>query len=284
MNELPRSPLARGRAERALVWLLHELRDEDPFLVVLGGLVPEVLTQGDGATIPQHLGTTDVDMLLITHVDTDAQLGCVEDALERLGFRPDSSTDGWRWRGVVDGAPIVIEFLCDLVEHRNGESIRPAGCRALAAANLRGTGYVEKDFDWRELRGVLADGRPTTVNVRFAGLEGYLVSKCVAVRTRAAAKDYYDLAYVLLHNHAGGPEQAARRLRAGSLAEAIGHLRGTFLEIRERYRRPTDDGPRFYAEQALQVDPEADAALLRADAVDAVARFLIALESTEAIA
>lgn len=39
-----RSAEARARAETALVRLIHELRDEDPFLIVLGGLVPYVLT------------------------------------------------------------------------------------------------------------------------------------------------------------------------------------------------------------------------------------------------
>lgn len=116
-----------------------------------------------------------------------------------------------------------------------------------------------------------------SVRVRFAGLQGYLLSKCVAVRTRAATKDYYDLAYVLLHNRAGGPEGAADRLLSGQLADAVGSLRSTFLEVRERYRRPADIGLRSYAEQAVQVDPEAHHAILRADAVDAVQRFFTAL-------
>jgi hypothetical protein len=51
-------------------------------------------------------------------------------------------------------------------------------------------------------------------------------------------------------------------------------LRTTFIEIRERYGRTADVGPTSYAEQALQVDPTADAALLRADAVDVVQRFI----------
>jgi hypothetical protein len=38
MDKGERSPAARERAELALVRLLWELRDEDPFLVVLGGL------------------------------------------------------------------------------------------------------------------------------------------------------------------------------------------------------------------------------------------------------
>lgn len=277
MSEERRSAETRARAERALVWLLYELREEEPFLIVLGGLVPAVLAGDVGGVIPEHLGTTDVDVLLITHVNLNADFGGVERALERMEFRPDKRQDGWRWGGPIDGLPVRIEFLCDLSEYREGESVRPPGCHYLAAANLRGTGYVARDFEWRELSGRLADGAEVRVRVRLAGLEGYLLSKCVAVRTRAAAKDYYDFAYVLLHNRAGGPEEAATRLEDGQLADALGALRCTFLEVCERYRRPADIGPESYAQQAVQVNPEADKALLRADAVDAVQRFVTAL-------
>ena len=240
---------------------------------MLGGLVPELLVRDDDL-IPEHLGTTDVDILLITHVEPDADLGGVERALERMNFEPDPMQDGWRWHGAVDGWPVKLEFLCDLPDQREGEMIRPRGCTNLAAANLRGTGYVARDFVWEELSGTIRNGTQVRVRARFAGLEGYLLSKCVAVRTRAAAKDYYDLVYVLLHNRAGGPEQAARRLLDGGLADELGALRTTFLEVKARYLRTTDSGPLGYAEQALEVEPEAGPALLRADAVDVVQRFL----------
>lgn len=271
-----RSPEARARAELALVRLLHELKDDTPFIVVLGGLVPEVLARDDGLA-PEHLGTTDVDVLLITHVDPDADLGGVERVLKRLGFDPDPSEDGWRWRGPIDGMPVKLEFLCDLPEHREKEIIRPRGCKALTAANLRGTGYVARDFAWEELSGELADETRVTVRVRFAGLEGYLLSKCVAARTRAATKDYYDLVYVLQHNRAGGPEQAADRLLNGVFVDDLKSLRATFVEVRERYAKTADSGSVGYAEQALEAQPEANAAELRADAVDVVQRFFTEL-------
>ena len=107
--------------------------------------------------------------------------------------------------------------------------------------------------------------------------EGYLLSKCVAARTRAATKDYYDLVYVLQHNRAGGPEQAARRLLNGEFAADLHSLRTTFLEVRERYVRTADSGPAGYARQALEVQPEVGEAELRADAVDVVQRFFAEL-------
>lgn len=243
-----RSRDTRARAELALLRLVYELRNDDVFLVVLGGLVPDVLARDD-ALIPEHLGTTDVDVLLITHVEPDADLGGVECALERIEFEPDPTADGWRWRGKVNGKVVKLEFLCDLPDQREGEIIRPRGCTALTAANLRGTGYVSRDFAWEGLSGELADGTMVTIRVRFAGLQGYLLSKCVAVRTRAATKDYYDLAYVLLHNRAGGPEQArtgvaqrAARRRAARTTQHVRRGPGSLHEDQRcrsvRVRRP----------------------------------------------
>jgi len=105
-----RSRETRARAELALVRLLHELRDDAVFLVVLGGLVPELLARDDDL-IPAHLGTTDVDILLITHVELDADLGGAERALNRMNFEPDPTEDGWRWRGPVEDWHVKLEFL-----------------------------------------------------------------------------------------------------------------------------------------------------------------------------
>lgn len=282
MRKEERSPEARARAESALVRLLHEMGEGAPFLVVLGGLVPAVLARDTTGVIPEHLGTTDVDVLLVSQIDPDADLGVVERALEALQFKPDPEQDGWRWQGTIDSTPVSIEFLCDLSQYREGESVRPNGSRRLGAANLRGTGYVAHDFQWEDITGELANGTEVQVSVRFAGLQGYLLSKCVALRSRAATKDYYDLAYVLLHNRAGGPEDAAQALREGALSNALDPLKSTFLEIRERYRNTSDIGPRSYAEQAIQVDPQTVEIELRVDAVDAVQRFITALGLTDA--
>jgi hypothetical protein len=141
-----RSRETRARGELALVWLLCELRDDDVFLVMLGGLVPELLASDDDL-IPEHLGTTDVGILLITHVEPDADLGGVERALNRMNLEPDPTEDGWRWRGPVEDCQVKLEFPCDLSHHREGEMLRPRGCtnsppRTFAApATLLGTSY-----------------------------------------------------------------------------------------------------------------------------------------------
>ncbi len=92
------------------MWLLYELHDDDVFLVVLGGSVPELLARDDDL-IPEHLGTTDVDILLITHVEPDADLGGVEPALNRMNFEPDPTEDagdGGPGRGLAGQARVPV--------------------------------------------------------------------------------------------------------------------------------------------------------------------------------
>lgn len=91
-----RTTHARARAETALVRLLYQVCDDEPLLVVLGGLVPDALTRRLAGVVPQHVETTDVDARLITHVAPELDLSAIERALERLNFDPDASHDAWR--------------------------------------------------------------------------------------------------------------------------------------------------------------------------------------------
>lgn len=273
--ELERSPEARKLAEQALAGLLHGLDGRDVEIIVLGGLVPEILTRGQEPPVPTHMGTIDVDILLTTHVTPGADLAPVEESLEKLGFRPDG--DGWRWRGRVQGRTMKIEFLCDLDEFREHEVLRPRGCTRLSAQNLRGTGYVARDWAWETLTTTLPNGEAVSIEARFARLGGYLLSKCVAALARGADKDFYDLAYVLLHNRAGGPADAAAKIVHSSLRDAVPALRSTLIEIGERFRGPNAVGPAHFAEQSRLAEPEAIETELRADAVAAVAEFLDSL-------
>ena len=200
---------------------------------MLGGLVPPTLTRTDTPGIPAHLGTTDVDILLVTHLTAEHDLGRIEMALETMQFTP--QTDGWRWSGRIEDRIVKIEFLCDLDNQPAEAIVSPVGCSRLRAVNLRGTGYVERDHHEYILH--VPEGN---LRVQIAGLAGYLLSKSVAVRTRGADKDYYDLAYVLLHNDAGGPTEAANIVKASPLADALPgmelHLPGDTRTISQRPR------------------------------------------------
>jgi hypothetical protein len=265
-----RSAEARAVAERALGRLLLASGPASEQLIVLGGLVPPTLARTASAETPAHLGTTDVDVLLVTHLTASRDFSAIEAGLEAMHFTPQA--DGWRWSGRIEDRIVKIEFLCDLDDQPAEAVIRPIGCSKLRAVNLRGTGYVARDC--REYTIHVPEGDP---HVQIAGLAGYLLSKSAAARTRGADKDYYDLAYVLLYNSAGGPAQAANIVNASPLADALPGLSSTFVELRDRYRNDRAHGARAYAREALKVSPEDDERILAADAAAAVNEFLQAL-------
>jgi hypothetical protein len=275
--DIDRDREARARAEAAVVAFFHELGDFEVPIVLLGGLVPELLTAGQTPAVPPHLGTTDADLLIDMQVAQEADLSAVERCLNRLGYAPENVSAGWRWLGSVAGSSMKMEFLCELDDQPAERVVLAAGCRSLGAMNLRGTGYVREDFERVELTGTLPDGRVVSVRIPVAGLGGYLLAKGTALRNRGKEKDYYDFIYVLLYNRAGGPAEAARALLNGPFRSRLDGLSLLWKEIAVRFADPRDAGPVAYATQALQVDPLSDAELLRQDAVGAVADFLDAL-------
>ena len=274
--ELERSPEARELAEDALFQLLDALGAHDLNLVVLGGLVPELLTGGEGSEAPAHLGTTDIDIHISLFADAESHVGPLEAALETIGAEPDGGVDGWRWLIPWSGSRVRIEFLCDLEDQPEGVTVSLPGCRRLRAANLRGTGFVARDWAEEPIERVV-DGETVTYQARFARLGGLPAREVYAARLRGAEKDYYDLVHVLLYNRAGGPGQAGAQLASGQFADDVRVARNLFGEIEARFNDASDYAAQSYARQALRVDPEADPAQLAQDAVGAIAEFIAAL-------
>ena len=209
-EEQPRSREARAAAERALIRIVHHYGAKPEF-VVLGGLVPDLLC----TTSPfLHAGTTDTDV----QVDLEIACGAVntrrlEEALMNAEFEPDSERV-WRW--VADGhaprAVVKFELLADLDDQPAQVTVLFDGCRQLGAVNLRGTGVATRDIVERELRTRIG-GVEQRATINVTGLGGYLLAKTAAARSRRKAKDWYDIAYVLMFNDAGGPTAAAAAVR-----------------------------------------------------------------------
>lgn len=267
-----RSRKGRDLSELAVALLQNELGAKSPVeFIVLGGLTPDTLvTPLDGT--PVHLGTRDADLLVNFHLGANSDFGELELALKSLQFSP-SNPEGWRWSGLVDGLPVVVEFLCDLDNLPEGTAQLP-GCEHLAAANLRGTGIVTKDWCWHTVTGRSASGTQISVQVRYAGLCGYLFAKAKALKERSLEKDCYDFVYVLLYNTLGGPLEAARAVMQGPLREEIPTLATVWRELAGRFVTSSDPAVRGFVNQSIQADPTLDRDRLAQDAISAVREFL----------
>lgn len=268
-DEPSRSRAARAAAETALVRVVHHYGGVPEF-VLLGGLMPEYLCSSSGLT---HAGTTDVDV----QVDLEIALGTangqrLERALRNAEFEPDNNTV-WRWSSIEPDAKTTVKFelLTDLGGQQAGVTVHFDASETLGAMNLRGTGFASRDVEIMELQARVGDLN-RHVKVRVAGLAGFLMAKTAAAQSRQKPKDWYDIAFVLLHNDVGGPEAAAQVVveRIGSLK---GPIRTAVVELAANFSAPDDQGSQAYATQMMIDHPDFDRRTLAADAVLAVRAF-----------
>lgn len=265
-----RSRAARATAEAALARVVHHYGARPEF-VVLGGLVPDLLCADSHF---RHAGTTDVDV----QVNLEIACGAVnttrlEQALRNAEFEPDRERI-WRW--IADGAParavVKFELLADVDTAPAGATLSFDECDDLGAVNLRGTGFAARDVMIQELRPRI-DGVEPVVEINVTGLAGYLLAKTAAAYSRRKRKDWYDLAFVLLHNDDGGPAAAADQVRARFGQDLVGSIRTALDDLAANFATPDAQGPRAYASQLLLDHPDLDEATTLADAVVAVGEF-----------
>ncbi len=264
-----RGRAARQAAEQALVRVVHYY-GECPEFVVLGGLVPELLCAHSDAL---HAGTTDIDVQVDLEIASKSvNANRLERALRQATFVPDS---GRKWRWVCTNresrAVVKFELLADLDDAPAGSEVAFADCEHLGAANLRGTRFASQDFEVHQLQSDI-DGTRVKVDVRFCGLAGFLLAKAVAAQRRRLPKDWYDTAFVLLHNDAGGPAAATDAVRSRFSADLPG-MESAIEDLSANFEDAQSQGSLAYADQMTVDHPEIDRATSLADAATAVTDF-----------
>lgn len=269
-TEPTRSRLARAMAERALVRIVHHY-GKRPEFVVLGGLVPELLCSESEY---QHAGTVDVD------VQADLEIACgsvnarrLERALHNAEFVPEEGRI-WRWVSVAGGnvtSTVKFELLADHGGEAAEATIKFDECKSLGAVNLRGTGFASRDVEVRELSARIG-GVVHRVEINVSGLAGFLLAKVAAAFSRRKDKDWYDIAFVLLHNDAGQPGEVARLVRE-RFSDEIDTLRSAINDLHNNFAVLDAQGVRAYTRQMRLDYPELDPKTLAADALLAIEEF-----------
>lgn len=272
--EPERTRAARRAAETALVRIVHHY-GERPGFVLLGGLVPELLCSQSAFL---HAGTTDVDVQVDLEIASGAvNMSRLEVALRNAEFEP-TPERVWRWSTEEGRTRSVIKFelLADVGSQPAQAVVTFDGCRNLGAVNLRGTGFAARDTAVRPLSAKV-NGDLRNVEINVTGLAGFLLAKAFAAHSRRKPKDWYDIAFVLLHNNDGGVQAAAAAVLTKFGGELVGALKTALGDLVANFSAPGDQGPLAYASQMMTDHPEQDETMLRADAVLAVTEFYAAL-------
>jgi hypothetical protein len=264
-EEPERSETARRVAELALVRVVHHYGGT-PGFVLLGGLVPALLCSSSGRV---HAGTTDVDVQVDLEIaGGSVEAGRLEQALRNAEFEPGGEYI-WRWK--LAGSPTVVKFelLADLDTEPNEAVIAFDDCDELGAVNLRGTGYAARDTVIHKIT-VKDHGTWREAEITVTGLAGFLLAKMAAAHGRRKPKDWYDVAFVLLHNDYGDPSAAAARVRE-VFPDAIGAIRTLVLDLQSNFADGDAQGTVAYVDQIMLNHPDLDPTTAAADAQLAVA-------------
>ncbi len=105
--------------------------------------------------------------------------------------------------------------------------------------------------------------------VHIPGSRRWLTSRWTRFPPR---QDWYDIAFVLLHNDLDGPIEAADAVTA-RFQDDLAAMRTGLDDLKALFADPSAQGSAAYAEQMLVDHPDLDLATLRADAVVAVDSF-----------
>ena len=266
----PRSAAARRAATLGLVRVVHHYGGRPEF-VLLGGLVPALLCSNSPK---RHAGTTDVDVQVDLEIaGGSVQAARLEEALRNAGFEPDHERT-WRWKLTDPGgirATVKFELLADLDDKPNNATVEFTGCAKLGAANLRGTGYAARDTVIQKLQ-ANDHGTRREVEINVAGLAGFLLAKVAAAHGRRKEKDWYDIAFVLLHNDHGDAAAAADRVLE-IFGPPTGDIRTQLLDLRANFADSSAQGTEAYVKQFTENHPDDDATTAATDAQLAVAAF-----------
>jgi len=244
--------------------------------VLIGGLTPRYLISSPPAGMAEHVGTTDLDVVVGISLSSeeDEVYRKLQQHLREAGFAP---AESFRWQRSVDGVLVQLEFFCPAGDGQPGKLLRnPGGAGSqISAIRTRGAELAGQDFITVPLRGELLDhgGFQERVELRVANLLPFLVLKAFAVNDRDKAKDSYDLVWTL-DAYGEGPasaaEEAAKSPVIGNpnIAAAISCMREQFQTIGHR-------GPSQYAIFELIHEDEDERERLRRFAHGTIQEFLV---------
>ncbi|OIQ66834.1 hypothetical protein GALL_515950 [mine drainage metagenome] len=137
---------------------------------------------------------------------------------------------------------------------------------------MRGTGYAALDTEVRNLSAI-DQGQTKYAEVKVAALAGFLMAKAAAAHGRGKPKDWYDIAFVLIHNDLGGVDAAIERTNSVFPNVLKGPGKTWLTELLANFAETNSQGVEAYATQMFLDHPELDRETLSADAYLAVSQF-----------
>jgi hypothetical protein len=251
------TPEALAACEKALRTILTKVGPWGNKLILIGGMTPRYLVGSAPVDIEDHVGTTDVDIVVgvALATDEDEAYRNLQQNLKDAQFAPFKDPDtgqelSFRWVRDVDTVRVALEFFCPVGDGKPGQLARNPGKNVgskISAIRTRGAELAGSDHFEVELSGELLDhaGIQQSVKVKVTGLLPFLVLKAFALDERDKAKDSYDIVWTL-DAFGEGPRSAAAEV---AKSPVIGHpdVVAAMAHLRNHFQSTTHRGPSQYA-------------------------------------
>lgn len=241
--------------EIALVALLRAFGSLKNDLRLVGGLVPRYLMPSLSPEVPEHAGTTDVDVVLnITVLAAKGTYDKLKRQLKDGGFvryqpDPEGPVSSWQWVYNAGGTPIVVEFLQHTDDPRQSSFLVEIDGEDVSACQILYAGIAHDWFEEKEIVVELPNnGGIVKETIRYADAVAFIVLKALAFSTRHERKDASDLVHVMRYWDSveslakSFSERLATGAHGGAIDRALAALAVNFCDEPEipGYRK---DGP-----------------------------------------
>jgi len=278
------SPQALAACEKALRTILTKIGPWGTRLVLIGGMAPRYLVGDLPADISEHVGTTDLDIVvgIALESEEDEAYRTLQQNLKDAQFAPRRNPDTnqeetFRWTREVDGVSVVLEFFCPVGEGNAGQLLRNPGKNVgskISAMRIRGAELAGRDHITINLGGELLDhgGIQERIEVRVCNLLPLLVLKSFAIDERDKSKDSYDLVWIL-NAFQEGPASVVDAIADSPVIDHA-DIPAAIQAIRTHFQSPGHRGPSQYANFELMADDAEQLERLRLHAHGTVAEFL----------
>jgi hypothetical protein len=273
MNLSDYTPEALAACEKALRTILTKIGPWGQRLILIGGMTPRYLVGPLPLDIEEHVGTTDLDVVVGVTVSTEEEEAyrTLQQNLKEARFAPAIDPDtgqeqSFRWTRRVDGIGVHLEFFCPVEDGQPGKLSRNPGKNAgsrISAIRTRGAELAAMDYVVVPLGGELLDhaGIQEAVSAKVANLLPFLVLKAFAIDERDKEKDSYDIVWTL-NAYKEGPRSVVESIVR---SPAFGHpeVAAAMERLRTHFHSPEHRGPSQYAKFELIGDDEDERARLR---------------------
>lgn len=277
------TPEALAACEKALRTILTKVGPWGQRLILIGGMTPRYLVGPLPLDIEEHVGTTDLDVVVGVTVSTEEEDAYrslqqnLKDARFAPAINPDTGQEQtFRWTRQVDGVGVHLEFFCPVGNGEPGKLSRNPGKNAgskISAIRTRGAELAAMDCVVVSIRGELLDhgGMQQAASVQVANFLPFLVLKAFAIDERDKTKDSYDVVWTL-NAYKDGPRSVVEEIAKSSVLRHP-DVAAAMERLRNHFQPPEHRGPSQYANFEIAAGDEHERARLRRYAHGTLADF-----------